>query len=154
MLVGPALENRGLVFHHPDGSCLKPDAVSAAFVRRMRAAGLPRLTLKGLRQTRATLVLERGIHPRVVQEHAIIHLDERGLRVEDVRMALDNGEDIETRPEDHPYPARLVLGLCRLGALHVAVRDNIEDDEIIVETAYRPDPALWEPDFKTRRMSR
>lgn len=38
-----------------------------------------------------------------------------------------------------------------LGALHVAVRDNIEDDEIIVETAYRPDPALWEPDFKTRR---
>ena len=28
------------------------------------------------------------------------------------------------------------------------------DDEIIVETAYRPDPALWEPDFKTRRKSR
>ena len=51
-------------------------------------------------------------------------------------------------------PARLVLGLCRLGALHVAVRDNIDDDEIIVETAYQPDPALWEPDFKTRRTSR
>ena len=26
--------------------------------------------------------------------------------------------------------------------------------EIIVETAYQPDPALWEPDFKTRRTSR
>ena len=86
--------------------------------------------------------------------HAIIQMDERGLGVDDVRMALDNGEDIETRPEDHPYPARLVLGLCRLGVLHVAVRDNIEGDEIIVETAYRPDPALWEPDFKTRRKSR
>lgn len=48
----------------------------------------------------------------------------------------------------------LWLGLCQLGALHVAVRDNIEDDEIIVETAYQPDPALWEPDFKTRRKSR
>jgi len=35
-----------------------------------------------------------------------------------------------------------------------AVRDNIDDDEIIVETAYRSDPALWEPDLKTRRTSR
>lgn len=86
--------------------------------------------------------------------HAILQMDERGLSVEDIRMALENGEDIETRPDERPYPARLVLGMCRLGALHVAVRDNIEDDEIIVETAYRPDPVLWEPDFKTRRKSR
>jgi Domain of unknown function (DUF4258) len=86
--------------------------------------------------------------------HAIIQMDERDLSVADVRMALENGEDIETRSDEHPYPARLVLGLCRLGVLHVAVRDNIEDDEIIVETAYRPDPALWEPDFKTRRKNR
>lgn len=68
MLVGPDFDDQGLVFHHPDGSSLKPDAVSAAFVRRVRKAGLPRLTLKGLRHTWATLALERGIHPRVVQE--------------------------------------------------------------------------------------
>jgi hypothetical protein len=80
-------------------------------------------------------------------------MEARGLTVDDVRSALDSGEDIETRPDDDPYPARLVLGMCRLGALHVAVRDNIEEDEIIVETAYQPDPALWEPDFKTRRKS-
>lgn len=86
--------------------------------------------------------------------HAVIQMDERGLSVEDVRMALDNGEDIESRPDEQPYAARLVLGLCRLGALHVAVRDNIDGDEIVVETAYRPDPALWEPDLKTRRKSR
>jgi len=86
--------------------------------------------------------------------HAVIQMEERNLSVEDIRTALDTGEDIEIRPEEEPYPARLVLGLCRLGALHVAVRDNIDDDEIIVETAYRPDPALWEPDFKTRRKTR
>jgi hypothetical protein len=86
--------------------------------------------------------------------HAVIQMDERGLTVDDVRTALDNGEDIEARPDERPYPARLVLGLCRRGALHVAVRDNIEDDETIVETAYQPDPALWEPDFKTRRTTR
>lgn len=81
-------------------------------------------------------------------------MEARGLTVEDVRAALATGEDIENRPNDEPYPARLVLGMCRLGALHVAIRDNIEGDEIIVETAYQPDPALWEPDFKTRRKSR
>lgn len=68
MLVGPAFEDRDLVFHQPDGSCLKPDAVSAIFLRRVRAAGVRPLTLKGLRHTWATLALERGIHPRVVQE--------------------------------------------------------------------------------------
>lgn len=86
--------------------------------------------------------------------HAVIQMDERGITVEDVRSTLENGTDIESRPDEQPYPARLVLGMCRLGALHVAVRDNIEDDEIVVETAYQPDPALWEPDFKTRRTKR
>jgi integrase len=68
MLVGPDFEDSGLVFHHPDGSCLKPNAVSAAFTLRVRKAGLPPLTLKGFRHTWATLALERGVHPRVVQE--------------------------------------------------------------------------------------
>ncbi len=68
ILVGPDFGDQGLVFHQPDGSCLKPDAVSAAFVRRVRKAGLPPLMLKGLRHTWATLALESGIHPRVVQE--------------------------------------------------------------------------------------
>jgi uncharacterized protein DUF4258 len=78
-------------------------------------------------------------------------MEERGLTVDDIRQALDSGTDIESRPDDDPYPARLVLGWCRLGAVHIAVRDNMEDDEIIVETNYLPDPQLWEPDFKTRR---
>jgi len=81
-------------------------------------------------------------------------MDERAITVADVREALDNGEDIESRPEDEPYPARLVLGSTTSGPLHVAVRDNMADDEIIVETTYRPDPELWEPGFKTRRRRR
>ena len=78
-------------------------------------------------------------------------MEERGLTVEDVKEAILNGEDIESRPDEEPYPARLVLGWCRHGALHVAVRDNMEDDEIVVETAYQPDPALWEADYRTRK---
>jgi integrase len=68
LLVGPDFSDSGLVFHYPDGSCLRPDAVSAQFLRRVERQRLPRLTLHGLRHTWATLALEQGIHPRVVQE--------------------------------------------------------------------------------------
>lgn len=52
----------------PDGGWLRPDAVSATFLRRAARHGMPRLTLHCLRHTWATLALEQGIHPRVVQE--------------------------------------------------------------------------------------
>lgn len=68
MLIGPDFNDQGLVFHQPDGSWLHPDAVSEMFLRRVRRYGLERLTLHGLRHTWATLALEAGIHPRVVQE--------------------------------------------------------------------------------------
>ena len=100
MLVGPDFEDRGLVFHHPDGSCLKPDAVSAAFVRRVQKAGLPPLTLKGLRHTWATLALERGIHPRVVQE-----------RLGHSTIAITLGIYSHVAPTLHDEAAELVAGL-------------------------------------------
>ena len=68
LLIGPDFAGAGLVFHRPDGECLRPDAVSDMFLRRAHSYGLPRLTLHGLRHTWATLALERGIHPKVVQE--------------------------------------------------------------------------------------
>lgn len=68
LLVGPDFNDLGFVFHQPDGSWLRPGVVSQAFLRRVGRYGLPRLTLHGLRHTWATLALERGIHPRVVQE--------------------------------------------------------------------------------------
>jgi integrase len=100
MLVGPAFADRGLVFHYPDGSRLKPDAVSAAFVRRVRATGLPRLTLKGLRHTWATLALERGIHPRVVQE-----------RLGHSTIAITLGIYSHVAPTLHDEAAQLVADL-------------------------------------------
>ena len=68
LLVGPDFSDEGLVFHRPDGACLRPEAVSATFLRRVEQYGLRRLTVHGLRHTWATLALEQGIHPRVVQE--------------------------------------------------------------------------------------
>ncbi len=68
MLVAPDHSDEGLVFHRADGSALRPETVSTTFLRRQAKLDLPRLTLKGLRHTWATLALEQGIHPRVVQE--------------------------------------------------------------------------------------
>lgn len=68
LLVGPDFGDEDLVFHQPGGACLRPDAVSATFVRRVGQYGLPALTLHGLRHTWATLALEQGVHPRVVHE--------------------------------------------------------------------------------------
>jgi integrase len=68
LLVGPDFNDAGFVFHQPDGSRPKPDAVSATFLRRVESSGAERITLHGLRHTWATLALEKGIHPRVVQE--------------------------------------------------------------------------------------
>lgn len=68
MLVGADFSDEGLVFHRPDGSALRPETVSLAFLRQQRDLDLPRLTIKGLRHTWATLALKAGIHPKIVQE--------------------------------------------------------------------------------------
>lgn len=66
--LGAAFTDEGLVFHRLDGRCLRPEGVSDTFKRTVHRLGLPPLTIKALRHTWATLALEKGIHPRVVQE--------------------------------------------------------------------------------------
>lgn len=61
------------VFGDDQGSIRVPDAVTSRWTRRLdwacaKIEGLPRVTLKGLRHTHATLLLELGEHPKVVQE--------------------------------------------------------------------------------------
>ena len=68
LLVAADHSDEGLLFHREDGSALRPETVSATFLRRQAKLDLPRITLKGLRHTWATLALEAGIHPKVVQE--------------------------------------------------------------------------------------
>jgi integrase len=68
LLVGPDFADNGLVFHDPSGAPLRPESVSRSFTRRVAAPGLRPLTVHGLRHTWATLALQNGVHPRVVQE--------------------------------------------------------------------------------------
>lgn len=100
MLVGADFSDEGLVFHRPDGSCLRPETVSGTFLRRQEKLGLPRLTLKGLRHTWATLALEQGIHPRVVQE-----------RLGHSTIAITLGIYSHVSPTLHDEAAEIVSGL-------------------------------------------
>ena len=56
------------MFCEPDGRPLHPERAYQAFKRRVRKYDLPYISLHGLRHTWATIALENGVHPRVVQE--------------------------------------------------------------------------------------
>ncbi|WP_341360035.1 tyrosine-type recombinase/integrase [Georgenia sp. M64] len=61
------------VFGNDAGAIRSPNEVGRRWTYRVERAqavvdGLPRITLKGLRHTHATLLLELGEHPKVVQE--------------------------------------------------------------------------------------
>ena len=66
--LGKPLNDDDFVFSHPDGRPLNPNAVTSAFIKLVRRAGLPRLRLHDLRHTHATLMLKAGVHPKVVSE--------------------------------------------------------------------------------------
>ena len=76
LLVGPGYETaEDLIFKLPDGRGYHPERFSreferkqAAYVRLHPATPLPRLRLHDLRHTWATLALQAGIHPKIVQE--------------------------------------------------------------------------------------
>jgi integrase len=74
---GPAYEDTGLVFTQKDGSGWHPQSLRHAFTWACKRAGLPVLRFHDLRHTAATLALEAGVHPKVVQErlgHASVQI--------------------------------------------------------------------------------
>ncbi|MFE0022933.1 tyrosine-type recombinase/integrase [Amycolatopsis sp. NPDC059021] len=61
-----------MLFTMPDGSPLHPADVSDEFARLIRLAGLPPITLHGLRHGAATIALAAGVDTKVVQ-HRLRH---------------------------------------------------------------------------------
>ena len=56
------------VFTRDDGSPINPNAITLAFKRILKKAGLPHIRVHDLRHTHATLMLKAGVHPKVVSE--------------------------------------------------------------------------------------
>ena len=68
LLMGAGFTDHGLVFCRPDGAPLHPERFSRTFEIEAARAALPKIRLHDLRHTWATLALQAGEHPKVVQE--------------------------------------------------------------------------------------
>jgi len=78
-------------------------------------------------------------------------LRERMIESADLEEAVFNGSIIEPYPDDPRGPSCLILGFSRSGKpLHI-VCGNLEEEELLIVTAYEPDPEEWEKDWKTRK---
>jgi len=82
--------------------------------------------------------------------HAIQRMFERHITEADVRHIIRTGEVIANYPDDKPYPSRLILGWRKMRPLHIGAADNSDENQIIIITAYEPDPAQWTSDFRRR----
>ena len=83
-------------------------------------------------------------------EHAAERFHQRGIRISDIRNAINFGEIIEQYPDDYPYPSCLILGKNSGGKnIHAVLSDEGNMSRII--TAYFPDANKWSEDYKIRR---
>lgn len=75
--LGPAYQETGFTFTREDGQPYHPARFSLLFRRACAVAGVPVIRFHDLRHTSASLALEAGIHPKVVQErlgHASVQI--------------------------------------------------------------------------------
>ncbi|MQB02218.1 MAG: tyrosine-type recombinase/integrase [Actinobacteria bacterium] len=68
LAAGTDYRDNDLVFCQADGSPIHPQVASDRFDRIVQRSGLPRISMKGLRHTHATLALKAGVPVKVVSE--------------------------------------------------------------------------------------
>jgi integrase len=77
LFAGDRWKENDLIFPSTVGAPMEPRSLMRHFKSVLNAAGLPDIRFHGLRHTAATLMLQQGIHPKVVQErlgHSAISL--------------------------------------------------------------------------------
>ena len=85
-----------------------------------------------------------------VTEHAAERFRQRGIKISDIRNAVNTGEIIEQYPDDFPFPSCLILGNDKNGKfIHICMSDEGTASRII--TAYYPDLKKWNDDLKIRK---
>ncbi len=77
-------------------------------------------------------------------------LRRRRISAHNIEEAIANGAIIEDYPDDPRGPSCLILGYSGERPIHVAC-GRLEADEILMITAYQPDPDEWESDWTTRK---
>lgn len=68
MKSGNVYQDHDLVFPKEDGTYLTPSSVNATFSKYVKRFNLPSIRFHDLRHTHATILLEMGVHPKVVSD--------------------------------------------------------------------------------------
>ena len=75
----------------------------------------------------------------------------RKIEAREIEEAIYNGTIVEPYPSDPRGASCLILGFTRQQRpLHVLC-GGLEEDEVLIITAYEPNPNEWEADWKTRK---
>jgi integrase len=120
--IGRLWQDHDLVFSRVDGRWHTPDSVTGRFARLVERAGVPRIRLHDARHTHASLLLQAGIHPKVVSER---------LGHSSVAFTLDTYSHV--LPGMHPEAAErfadLAFGLPVVAAPDRATNDPDDPEE-------------------------
>lgn len=68
LALGPEYKDGNFVVCWDNGEPYRPDYITHAFKKLVKKLGLPDIRFHDLRHTHASLLLEEGVHPKVVQE--------------------------------------------------------------------------------------
>lgn len=77
LLMGEAYHDQDLVLARVNGDPLHPRTINDAWYRALSKADVPRIRFHDLRHTHASLLLQQGVHPKIVSErlgHSTINI--------------------------------------------------------------------------------
>ena len=83
-------------------------------------------------------------------KHARERLAERGIMMNDIIKGIETGEIIKQYEDDKPLPSCLILGHS-VNNNYIHIVTSHDKEYIYLITAYYPDTAQWEADFKIRK---
>jgi hypothetical protein len=85
--------------------------------------------------------------------HVNMRLKHRFISRRVILESHANYEILEKYQEDKYLPSYLVRSAYRNDIIHIVFAVDLEGDNVRIITAYFPNPAEWERDFRTRRRT-
>ena len=80
-----------------------------------------------------------------------MRLKGRSIRREAILSSVDTYEIIEEYPKDKYLPSYLIYSEYENQIINIQIVTDLEDDNIIIVTSYKPTLEKWEENFKMRR---
>lgn len=83
--------------------------------------------------------------------HAFERMFQREFDPDVVAQIVASGEIIADYPDEQPFPCVLLLGFHGGLPVHAVVAHDPATGDCHIVTIYRPEPVIWDEEFKKRR---